>query len=254
MARSDATSATNVAAVVSRPPTSVPAVIATATSWGLNRTLRIGTLSPDGATWTTPDSSLSFPAASLAPAPDGTIVAAGESYCIVGNCSSSHVAYTRDGHQWTDVALPGLDESDVVLHDGRRFLAVADIGTVYASADGAKWTRLGEIIPDWIPYAFRAAACSDGRYVAVGSNGRAATSIDGVTWTLAANPTPESLDAVVVGSQFVAAGVNGRILTSTDGLTWAIATSNTTSTLLGLAATGVGYLAVGVNGTNLTSY
>jgi hypothetical protein len=52
----------------------------------------------------------------------------------------------------------------------------------------------------------------------------------------------------------VAVGSNGRILNSSDGLTWASVNSGTTAALFGVASSGTSYVAVGANGTNLSSF
>ena len=55
------------------------------------------------------------------------------------------------------------------------------------------------------------------------------------------------------GTQFVAVGANGTMLTSSDGITWTVSTSVTTYGLNGIAWSGVQFEAVGQYGIILMS-
>ncbi len=162
----------------------------------------------------------------------GTIITSGDAQAWIGQVSGTTVTLR-----------------DVVL-GGSTYVAVGDAGTVLTSSDLVTWTPR----TSGVSATLRSVAYGLARFVAVGDQGTIITSTDGVTWTADADPTTESLNAVTAGTQFVAAGANGRILVSADGITWTPVDSGTTQTLLGLGAIGSGYAAVGVAGTNLTSY
>ncbi len=138
------------------------------------------------------------------------------------------------------------------------YVAVGAQGTVLTSTDGVTWlTRVPQTSLNLKSVAYGA-----GGYVAVGAAGALVTSTDGVTWTAGTPIATNSLSSVVVGTQFVAVGSGGGIFKSGDGITWTPVVSGTTNDLTavtfspGLAANvlDVGYVAVGVAGTNLTSF
>ena len=79
-------------------------------------------------------------------------------------------------------------------------------------------------------------------------------SVTGMPVTTRASGTTNRLSGVVwSGSQFVAVGDNGTIVTSSDGTTWVSRPSGTTDMLEGVVWTGTEYIAVGGTGTVLTS-
>ena len=82
-----------------------------------------------------------------------------------------------------------------------------------------------------------------------------ATSIDGVTWTTTyTTPATESLqDVFWSGSQFIAVGENGTIVTSSDGTIWTKQSSGITEILYGAVSSPSWLVAVGSGGTILTS-
>jgi trehalose-6-phosphatase len=76
----------------------------------------------------------------------------------------------------------------------------------------------------------------------------------GRTWHMQTSNTSADLyDVVWSGSLFVAVGENGTILTSVNGSTWQTQTSVTSAILHGVAGSGSLFVAVGENGTILTS-
>ncbi len=105
-------------------------------------------------------------------------------------------------------------------------------------------------------------------FVAVGDKGTIRTSPDGSTWTVrnsgpittggrggttTAASTADLQAVTYGGGQFVAVGDNGTILTSPDGLTWTPRTSGTTFTLFAVTYGNGRYVAVGGNDAVCTS-
>ena len=73
--------------------------------------------------------------------------------------------------------------------------------------------------------------------------------------------TASNLASVAHGTQFIAVGAGGTIYTSIDGVSWQPAASGVSQdlhavvfTVLTGGSVGVGYLSVGDNGMNLTSF
>src|SRR5207248_1962085 len=101
-------------------------------------------------------------------------------------------------------------------------------------------------------------AYGNGVYVAVGSAGIVLASTDGSTWTqTAVGTTPLDLNCVTFGNDsFVAAGDHngpGIILYSANGLDWSIGANPVYKNLRGVTTAPGQFLAVGNDGTILTS-
>jgi len=87
-------------------------------------------------------------------------------------------------------------------------------------------------------------------------NGKVDIVIDGTgqQWNVASAGINSKLNGIVWGNKkFVAVGENGSILTSSNGMSWINQTSGTTHELLGVTWSGTQYIAVGDKGTILTS-
>jgi hypothetical protein len=73
-------------------------------------------------------------------------------------------------------------------------------------------------------------------------------------WTQSDSTTTNDLRGVAWGNgTFVAVGVDGTVLTSSDGGKWATQSSHTTDNLFGVACNGELYVCIGTNGTIVTS-
>lgn len=80
------------------------------------------------------------------------------------------------------------------------------------------------------------------------------TSLTVTAWTLQNAGTSSDINRVVwAGTQFIAVGTNGTILTSSDGKTFQQRSSGTTTALYDVAGSGNTFVVVGTNGTILTS-
>jgi hypothetical protein len=95
---------------------------------------------------------------------------------------------------------------------------------------------------------------AQGSTLVIAGLGDVPINVTGMPVTTRVSGTSSRLNGLVwSGSQFVAVGNDGTILTSTDGANWLKRTSGTTEILEGVVWTGAQYIAVGANGTALTS-
>jgi hypothetical protein len=87
-----------------------------------------------------------------------------------------------------------------------------------------------------------------------------APNVPGTTWHIETNPaaaqngTPSTLFGIAwSGKRFVAVGTNGTILTSPDGVSWTAQKSGSSNDFYGIAWSGSRFVIVGTNGVVLTS-
>lgn len=184
--------------------------------------------------------------------------------------------------------LPTSQEIQALAHDGSKFVAVGEHGTLLASPDGITWAaknssvdgRLAGLVwtgtqfvavgssgmvtsPDgetWVPQvsptwlAWRAVTWDGTRLIAVGDAGALATSTTGTTWSLVRPGVLRDLHGVAAsGGLIVAVGEQGTLLTSTNATTWTSITPVTTQKLRAVARSGSRWVAVGDGGTLVTS-
>ncbi len=114
--------------------------------------------------------------------------------------------------------------------------------------DGSIQYRAGNDLTD--------AAYLGGTYVAIGKPNRVLTSTDASTWDTGSTPTSADLNSLVSdGYNIYGVGDSGTIVSTTTGTTWTTQTSGTTEDLYFIAVNAAGnqFVAVGANGTILTS-
>lgn len=169
-----------------------------------------------------------------------------------------HYASTGGVYAWhKTTALPADLTANLVsvIADGARFVALAADGSTVISTDAITWTTADTIAG--APAMHAIAYGSGPAYVAVGDGGAIYRNAgDGVTgtWESETSGTTENLYAITyLNSQFIALGANGTLLTSGDGVTWTAQTSNTNSTLRSVAYGNSTYVAVGDAGTIISS-
>ena len=224
---------------------------------GVNQTIAVILTSPDGITWTNRDPGISFYSlhrVSWAGAL-GRFVAVGDNGTILTS---------PDGITWTTQSSGVTTALRGVVWSGSKFVAVGYGNTVLRSPDGFAWTLLN---PGSVGDAFHSIAWTGSQFVAVGydtttaANVHPLTSPDGITWTrrnLATTNTSINTvslnDIAWLGNQLVAVGWGGWILSSPDGLTWTNHYWESTWTeLSGVAGNDYRFVAVGADGTILTS-
>lgn len=188
----------------------------------------------------------------------------GTDYVTVGDAATLFVgpySYPDTGGVtgWTQVdalPIPLTTNLNSVIHDGLRFLALGDDGTVIKNTD--------EEIQVWeaataIPGApaMNALAFGAGVYVAVGDAGAIytnATDAAAGDWVARTSGTASDLYGVsYLYDRFVAVGASGTMLTSTDGSTWTLQASGTNSNLRQAAYGAETYVAVGDAGAVVSS-
>jgi hypothetical protein len=169
--------------------------------------------SADGTSWTTVNGQ---PAADI----QGLrgVAASSTRFVAVGGLSTGSIYFSDEGGTWTAATLGAVGKLRGVIHNGTKFVAVGESGTILTSSDGATWTaqtsgtveRLDGIV--WTGAAFQV----------VSSTGKFLSSTDGVTWNA---PETGNAPAWVEGmawsaTRVVMVGVGGRIRTSDDGTAW----------------------------------
>lgn len=215
--------------------------------------------SPDGVTWTQRSAPTTSALYALDGSGTGQVVAVGAQGTILTTTNSTDWSLRTSQ---TTANLYG-----VAYGDG-RYVVVGANGTLVTSSDGNTWALQkppATVDLRGVFYGSRTATSNVtaiATFVAVGRGGTILTSPDGITWTARASGVTADLESVTFGTQFVAVGQGGTIVTSGDGgVTWTVADSGTTAnlnsvtfTLLTPKVIGVGYVAVGDGGTNLTAF
>lgn len=137
-----------------------------------------------------------------------------------------------------------------VIWTGGQYVAVGDSGTIVTSSDGTTWATRNSGITSATTHLYGVAAGSGSTLVAVGGSGTIVRSTNsGSTWSIVSGvpaPTQTLYGITWSGSLFVAVGTQGTILTSPDGQEWTQrANSLTARTLSSVAWSGSGFVAVG---------
>lgn|GEM_PF-1671819 len=211
--------------------------------------------SPDGVTWTRPNTQALPQGFGLN---DGAY--GGGTYVAVGE---RLLATSSDGHTWTSHRSAVDAAWNDVVTAGGRFVAVGDGAVVAASADGRTWAKVYPTEPpNAVPWAgsteLEAVAYGGGVFVAVGyPRFLVLTSTDAVSWTWSLQwvddgpPIREYLTAVTYGGgRFVAVGRSTGLrltqsIASTDGVHWAHSALFSDVVLTAVASDGSQFLAVG---------
>ena len=214
--------------------------------------------SPDGGTWTAQVPKTKANLYSVTNDGSGTIVAVGAGGTILVSTDGTTWA-PADSH--TSMDLYGIDFAN------GRYVAVGANGTILTATNAGQWTTINpttSVNLRGVSYGTSVAtatATAAATWVVVGDGGALVTSPDGINWTGQSPITANNLTSVVHGTQFVAVGSAGAIFTSVDGLAWQPQVSETaenlravTFTVLSAGSIGVGYVAVGDAGTNLSAF
>ncbi len=237
-------------------------------AWGNGRFVAVGSLpvayadpqariftSTNGLAWT-----------SCAPATNTAVLAVTWGQGTFVAVGSACMQYSDDGLLWQAVPAPPNSRFNAVSYAAGHFVATASSygygsPVVVHSTNGRDWTPgTLTVSPGQLqPYELNAVACSNGRFVAMGSawfeTNAVWVSTDGLQWTdqvyVPMLTRPRAL--IWANGQFVAAGGYGNLAVSSDGENWTPASRATTKNLRGVAHANGLFVAVGNAGTNLTS-
>ena len=181
--------------------------------------------------------------------------------------ASGTIIVSSDGTTWAAANSQTTADLYGVTFANGLYVAVGANGVIVTSPDGGQWTAIPPITSanlrkaSYGAYVAGAAAAVASTWVAVGDGGTLLTSADGVAWVTQPPITGGNLTSIAHGTQFIAVGTGGNIFTSDDGVAWQPAVYGVTQdlhavvfTVLTGGSVGVGYLAVGNHGTNLSSF
>ena len=222
----------------------------------------LGTIltSADAVTWTPRTSPTTNALTALAGSGSGQVIAVGAKGTILVSTNST---------DWSTVDSGTTNDLYGITYGNGRYVAVGAGGTLLSSTDGSKWTTLASptsatlrgIEYGSVTASATATVPTVTTFIAVGAAGTVIASTDGTTWTARQPIATNDLAAVSYGTRFVAVGGAGSAFTTEDGVTWTPAVTGTTQnlnavtfTVLTAKSIGVGYEAVGDQGTNLTGF
>ena len=152
-----------------------------------------------------------------------------------------------DGKNWSKCSYTSQFWIRDFAYDGTNFIGVGDNLSVTISSDSENWTQISLGVTG--TGMFWGVACGGGLSVAVGWAGRdhqgvIYTSSDGVGWVQRSVPQCDELLAVAYGAgRFVAVGADGTALSSDDGVTW-IKRASLTYRLMGITYAGAKFIVV----------
>ncbi len=160
--------------------------------------------------------------------------------------------------QIEEALLPG----SAILEDGTRYKGLhlaAGNSHSFASPDGLNWQQS----PESLGFTVERLVGADDRFVAAGRDYNSTASawvatttvtLDGANWSIQQHGAFPSLDSIAFrDGLWVAVGDDGTILTSPDGSTWTPQSAPTTIDLNQIIATDTGFIVCGASGTILTS-
>ena len=168
---------------------------------------------------------------------------------------------SNDGVNWTLQEIEGLNglEYGTVISVGDKYVLTAG-DAVYTSGDAEKWEKSNTAYTDLrtqgVAYDGRTYVSVGGQSMIVGGEGNSSepyrvigTSSDLKDWKVERTDNVSALKAVVwANNQFVAVGDEGTVLTSKDGFNWTQVNSSTSNDLSSIVWDGTRYLASGQNG------
>ena len=201
---------------------------------------------------------------------NNTLVAVGTSAAVYTAQYSSDS--TGGITAWQAISLPAGFASTLtsVVFDGTHFVALGFDGSIITSSDSVTWktataVNAGQDINGGIAYG-------NGIYVVVGAGGYIATNTAGannpgtndpsstisdiITGAWVAQDSKTGLDlygVAYVKGDFIAVGAQGTLLTSHDGITWTPRSAGTSNNLWQVAYGAGTYVAVGDSGTIVSS-
>ncbi len=181
-----------------------------------------------GASWTQTADAFSSPVSVFGLAFNPSTVTGARFVAAAGTFAASYTTNSPPTN-WlaATISSPVIFESyrDVVSLGSNRFALCGVLGTVRVSADGGQtWTAsrpLNVSAPNLVGIAWNGVQT----LVSVGDLGTIVYNTNnaagGSSWSTAASGTTANLTAVThTGNEFIAVGANGTVLTSPNGITW----------------------------------
>jgi hypothetical protein len=157
-----------------------------------------------------------------------------------------------------------------VVFNGTHFVALGVDGSIITSGDSVTWKSATALAVN-AGQVMNGIAYGNGSYVAVGAGGYIATNTSGSgnpgsdptstisdiitgAWVPQTSGTTQDLYSVTfVNGDFIAVGQQGTLLSSHDGVNWTKRNTGTSNDLLQVAYGAATYVAVGSNGTIISS-
>lgn len=202
--------------------------------------------SPDGITWTLQTSGSANNLAAV------TWDATNSQFVVVG--STQTVLTSPDGVTWTTRTYGTTTTIRGVAAGTSIIVAVGVSGGIKTSPTGVTWTtRTSGVATELYNVIWDA---TNSRFVAVGASGVILTSSDGATWAPQTSGIATFIRNVswnATAAAYRAVGDGGVILGSTNSTAWSVKTSGTTVALESVVSSGTLWVAVGMDGTRLTS-
>lgn len=217
--------------------------------------------SPDSINWTQQNSGIAECNLYDIKYSGSLYVAVGGEFRFPGNPNSNNtlILTSPDGQTWTKTN--SLTLTNCILHgltwSGSEFVAVSvnelfpSDTKVLSSTDGFNWTErtLGTLTN----FSLFDIIWSGTEFVAVGTSGIVYLSPDSINWQVWDSGALNLWSVASAGNNYVTVGLAGIVATSSDGMSWASQPSGTGNTLGKIIWAGTQYVAVGDQGTILTS-
>jgi hypothetical protein len=217
--------------------------------------------SKDGITWTKALSGTTDLLKSVAWT-GKQFVAVGGSFSGNSELNYDRVLTSPDAITWTDRGQPGDGIWNSVIWTGSQLMAVGEYrnsstpysSVVYTSPDGVTWTDQDARFQYM---GLSSVACDGHMFVAVGGSAShlSLASSDGLKWADGGlgSGTYYYYCVVWANNRFVSVGKYGRIETYSIDSTWELHNPVIGTTLYSVTCTGTQFVAVGANGTIITS-
>ncbi len=160
-------------------------------------------------------------------------------FFYIGGASSYGTSV--DGTSWTAITPVGhtaaASKNGAAYGAGKYIMCgLSTNGYIWHSTDLTNWTSV--LLPNFTSSSANSIAFANGKFVVVGANGRIAYSVDGENWVAVASPTTTALVSVA-GSRigFIAVTAGGEAFVSRNGINWRVAQIDKTSTVNGCEVT-----------------
>lgn len=200
--------------------------------------------SEDGVSWTTRQTDTFMTAQS--------VIWTGSKFIMAGwngryLDSTNGITWNYKNVSGTITTTPHLSDVAWSSSLGRFVVITASLGNIFTSTDEITWTELASAAPTGL----YGTVWTGSSFVAVGTNGSIVTSADGINWnnrSITSGPT--FYDVNITAGKLIAVGTSGKVYVSVDdGINWTAQTTDTTNTLLSVAASPTREVVVGNVGT-----